>query len=101
MKSPIEEMANDLDWLRKSTDFSLPVKESGYLMVGSSCDSSNGSSRRMSYVEKALESQEIRKAILNKAYFICKEEILSAINDRKTEEIFVSEIEMKIKDGIL
>jgi len=77
----LEGMIGDLNELKKATWYT-----NGYLMHGSTCDSSSRAGSRMYWVKVALDTQEVKKAVLAKAVELCEAAVSQEITE--IQEVF-------------
>ncbi|MGE4455215.1 MAG: hypothetical protein AB7D92_11880 [Sphaerochaeta sp.] len=77
----LEGMIGDLNELKKATWYT-----NGYLMHGNECDSSSRAGNRMYWVKVALDTQEVKKAVLAKAIELCEEAVSQEITE--IQEVF-------------
>jgi hypothetical protein len=77
----LEGMIGDLNELKKATWYT-----NGYLMHGNECDSSSRAGNRMYWVKVALDTQEVKKAVLAKAVELCEAAVSQEITE--IQEVF-------------
>jgi hypothetical protein len=77
----LEGMIGDLNELKKATWYT-----NGFLMHGNECDSSSRAGNRMYWVKVALDTQEVKKAVLAKAVELCEAAVSQEITE--IQEVF-------------